>query len=68
MNPNIASNVYAFDKRLLARMTGALGDDKTIGRTALELGHVLSELLPEMFKAETGCDMNSSPTSARRFC
>ncbi|WP_018234829.1 FliM/FliN family flagellar motor switch protein [Ensifer sp. BR816] len=57
MNPNIASNVYAFDKRLLARMTGALGDDKTIGRTALELGHVLSELLPEMFKAETGCDI-----------
>ncbi len=57
MNPSTASNVYAFDKRLLARMTGALGDDKTIGRIALELGLVFSELLPDMFKAETGRDI-----------
>ncbi|OAP41075.1 flagellar motor switch protein FliM [Sinorhizobium glycinis] len=57
MNPSTASNVYAFDKRLLARMTGALGDEKTIGRTALELGHVFSELLPDMLRAEAGCEL-----------
>ncbi|WOS63351.1 FliM/FliN family flagellar motor switch protein [Sinorhizobium fredii] len=57
MNPSTESNVYAFDRKLLARMTGALGDDKTIGRTALELGHVFSERLPEMLKQETGRDI-----------
>ncbi|MDK1377992.1 MULTISPECIES: FliM/FliN family flagellar motor switch protein [unclassified Sinorhizobium] len=57
MNPSTASNVYAFDKRLLARMIGALGDDKTIGRTALELGQVFGELLPGIYKAETGHDI-----------
>ncbi len=57
MTPSTESNVYAFDRKLLARMTGALGDDKTIGRTALELGHVFSERLPEMLKQETGRDI-----------
>ncbi len=54
---SIASNVHAFDKRLLARMIGALGEDKIIGRIALELGQVFSELLPDMLEAETGCDI-----------
>ncbi|WEX88125.1 FliM/FliN family flagellar motor switch protein [Sinorhizobium garamanticum] len=57
MNPSTASNVHAFDKGLLARMTGALGDDKVIGRTALELGQAFGELLPGMYKAETGHDI-----------
>lgn len=57
MKPSTASNIYPFDKRLLARMTGALGDDEVIGRTALELGQVLGELLPDMLKAETGRDI-----------
>ncbi|MEY9533177.1 FliM/FliN family flagellar motor switch protein [Sinorhizobium fredii] len=57
MTPSTESNVYAFDRKLLARMTGALGDDKTIGRTALELGHVFSERLPDMLKQETGRDI-----------
>ncbi|HXV30715.1 MAG TPA: FliM/FliN family flagellar motor switch protein [Sinorhizobium sp.] len=57
MNPSTASNIYPFDKRLLARMTGALGEDKVISRTALELGQVFDGLLPDMLKAETGHDM-----------
>lgn len=40
MSTSTASNVHAFDRRLIARMTGALGDDKVIGRTALELAQV----------------------------
>ncbi|MCZ4090321.1 FliM/FliN family flagellar motor switch protein [Sinorhizobium psoraleae] len=57
MNPGTASNVHAFDKRLLARMIGALGDDKTIGRIALELGQVFGELLPGIYRAEIGHDI-----------
>lgn len=52
-----ASNVHAFDKRLLARMIGALGDDKAIGRIGLELGQVLSEFLPDVLQSETGSDI-----------
>jgi flagellar motor switch protein FliM len=57
MNPSTASNIYPFDKRLLARMIGALGDDKVIGRTALELGQIFGDFLPDMLKAETGHDI-----------
>jgi len=57
MNPSTESNIHPFDKRLLARMIGALGDDKAIGRTALELGQVFGELLPGLLRAETGYDI-----------
>ncbi|ASY61713.1 Flagellar motor switch protein FliM [Sinorhizobium sojae CCBAU 05684] len=57
MNPSTASNIYLFDKRLLARMIGALGDDKVIGRTALELGQAFGEVLPGLLKTETGHDI-----------
>lgn len=51
------NNVYNFDSRLLARMTGALGDTKTIGRICADLGQVLSEFLPDIFQNETGFDI-----------
>ncbi|QFI65110.1 FliM/FliN family flagellar motor switch protein [Sinorhizobium alkalisoli] len=57
MTASTASNIHPFDKRLLARMIGALGDDKVIGRTALEIGQVLGEVLPDLLKAETGRDI-----------
>ena len=57
MSTSTASNVHAFDRRLIARMTGALGDDKVIGRTALELAQVFDELLPGVLQSETGCDV-----------
>lgn len=51
------TNIYTFDRKLLARMTGALGDTKTIGKLCADLGHVLSEFLPDIFKNETGLDI-----------
>jgi flagellar motor switch protein FliM len=50
-------NVYTFDRRLLARMTGMLGDDKTIGRICADLGQVLGEFLPDLLHSETGLDL-----------
>ncbi|MDX0964215.1 flagellar motor switch protein FliM [Sinorhizobium medicae] len=57
MSMNTASNIHAFDKRLLARMIGALGDDKVIDRLALELAQIFDELLPGVLRSETGCDV-----------
>ncbi|WP_275788839.1 FliM/FliN family flagellar motor switch protein [Pararhizobium gei] len=51
------TNVYNFDRKLLARMTGTLGDTKTIGRICADLGQVLSEFLPDIFQNETGFDI-----------
>ncbi|OJF94275.1 FliM/FliN family flagellar motor switch protein [Pararhizobium antarcticum] len=51
------SNVHPFDRRLLARMTGALGDSQTIGKTCSDLGQIFSEFLPDIFKNETGLDI-----------
>ena len=51
------NNVYTFDRKLLARMTGALGDTKTIGKLCGELGQVFSEFLPDIFHNETGLDI-----------
>lgn len=51
------TNVHPFDRKLLARMTGALGDDRAIGRVALDLGQVFGEFLPDICKAETGLDI-----------
>lgn len=48
------NNVYTFDRKLLARMTGALGDTKTIGKLCGEIGHVFAEFLPDIFQNETG--------------
>ena len=48
------NNVYTFDRKLLARMTGALGDTKTISKLCGELGHVFAEFLPDIFQNETG--------------
>jgi flagellar motor switch protein FliM len=50
-------NVYTFDRKLLARMTGALGDTKTIGKLCSDIGHVFAEFLPDIFQNETGLDI-----------
>ena len=57
MMSGTTTNVHPFDRKLLARMTGALGDDRAIGRVALDLGHVFGEFLPDICKAETGLDI-----------
>jgi flagellar motor switch protein FliM len=51
------TNVYSFDRKLLARMTGALGDNKTIGKLCGDIGLVISEFLPDIFRSETGLDI-----------
>lgn len=57
MTSGTTTNVHPFDRKLLARMTGALGDDRAIGRVALDLGQVFGEFLPDICKAETGLDI-----------
>ncbi|MFB2549676.1 FliM/FliN family flagellar motor switch protein [Ensifer soli] len=52
-----ASPRPAFDPRLLARMTGTLGDDRAIGKICGELGHVLVAFLPDVIAGETGLTM-----------
>ncbi|MFP5076360.1 FliM/FliN family flagellar motor switch protein [Rhizobium sp. YIM 134829] len=51
------TNIYTFDKRLLARMTGALGDPQTLSKICGELGQVFGEFLPDVLKSETGLDI-----------
>ena len=38
-------------------MTGALGDDKTIGKICADLGQVFGEFLPDLLHSETGLDL-----------
>lgn len=52
------TNIYTFDKRLLARMTGALGDPQTVGKLCSDLGQVFGEFLPDMLQSETGLDIS----------
>lgn len=52
-----SENIYSFDRKLLARMTGALGDDKTIGKICADLGQVFGEFLPDLLQSETGLDL-----------
>jgi flagellar motor switch protein FliM len=51
------NNVHVFDRKLLARMTGALGDSKTIGKLCSDIGHVFAEFLPDILQNETGLDI-----------
>lgn len=53
-----ASNIHTFDRKLLARMTGKLGDSKTVGRLCSELGQVFAAFLPDLLKSETGFDID----------
>ena len=57
MTSALENNVYTFDRKLLARMTGALGDNKTIGKLSADLGQVFTEFLPDIFQNETGLDI-----------
>ncbi|NKN34840.1 flagellar motor switch protein FliM [Agrobacterium sp. a22-2] len=42
------------DHALLAKLTGALGDKKTVEKLAADFGHLYSEFLPDVFHSETG--------------
>ncbi|MDO9416072.1 FliM/FliN family flagellar motor switch protein [Pararhizobium sp.] len=47
----------AIDPKLLARMTGALGDRETIGKLCAEIGQVMADFLPDIFRNETDLDI-----------
>lgn len=47
----------AMDRAILARLTGHLGDRKTIARTGSEIGQIYCDFLPDIFHSETGIDI-----------
>ncbi|PZU84396.1 MAG: flagellar motor switch protein FliM [Shinella sp.] len=47
----------AMDHALLSRLTGALGDKKTVEKLCADFGNLYSEFLPDIFHSETGLDM-----------
>lgn len=57
MNTSPSTPIKPFDRRLLARMTGGLGDDKTVGKICADLSLVFTEFLPDVFQSETGLDI-----------
>jgi flagellar motor switch protein FliM len=48
-----ARNTLPIDPKLLAILTGDLGDNSRIGRTCSELGSVFSAFLPDLIETET---------------
>lgn len=42
------------DPALLARLTGGLGDRKTVEKLCSDFGHLFTEFLPDVFQSETG--------------
>lgn len=44
----------SMDPMVLARLTGSLGDNRTIGRIGAEIGALYADFLPDVFESETG--------------
>ncbi|MDQ0456978.1 FliM/FliN family flagellar motor switch protein [Rhizobium paknamense] len=53
MNAQTSSSHPAMDHALLARLTGGLGDAKTVEKLCQDFGHLYSEFLPDVFHSET---------------
>jgi flagellar motor switch protein FliM len=50
----------AIDRKLIALLTGELGDSQKIGKISAEFGQVFSSLLPDMIADETGLKLGFS--------
>ena len=48
------------DRALLAKLTGGLGDRKTIEKISGEFGNLYAEFLPDVFHSETGISIDVS--------
>lgn len=48
----------AMDQALLARLTGGLGDRKTVERLCSDFGHLFIEFLPDVLQSETGLQVD----------
>lgn len=51
---NTAMNAPAIEPALLARLTGGLGDRRTVEKLCSDFGLLYSEFLPDVFHSETG--------------
>lgn len=57
---NVATQTPAMDPVLLAKLTGRLGDKATLEKLCASFADVYGEFMPDMFKSETGLDINVS--------
>jgi flagellar motor switch protein FliM len=48
----------AIDPALLAKLTGGLGDAKTLAKIGADIGQLYCEFLPDIFHSETGIDIH----------
>ncbi len=53
-----ASPATRMDPALLARLTGGLGDRRTIDKICADFGQLYSDFLPDVFHSETHLDVN----------
>jgi flagellar motor switch protein FliM len=60
MSEAMQSTPLAMDRALLAKLTGGLGDKKTIDKLGGEFAQLYVEFFPDVFKSETGFDVAMS--------
>lgn len=57
MTETIIEKAPGMDRALLAKLTGGLGDSKTLQRLCADFGQLYVEFLPDVFHSETGLTM-----------
>ncbi len=57
MTETIPETAPSMDRALLAKLTGGLGDSKTLQRLCSDFGQLYVEFLPDVFHSETGLTM-----------
>ncbi len=60
MNAEQANTSPAMDQALLARLTGGLGDRRTLEKLCQDFGHLYGEFLPDVFHSETNLSVEVS--------
>jgi flagellar motor switch protein FliM len=58
MSDQSTKTVPNIDPLLLAKLTGGLGDQATVAKRCAAVGHIFSEFLPDVIRAETGLDVS----------
>lgn len=57
MTETISEKAPGMDRALLAKLTGGLGDSKTLQKLCADFGQLYVEFLPDVFHSETGLSM-----------
>jgi flagellar motor switch protein FliM len=60
MSEDLENNVQPMDLALLAKLTGGLGDHKTVEKICADFGVLYTEFLPDVFQSETGIGIEVS--------